>query len=196
MLLKISPRNSKIGDTPNFSLPPGVSCVPDVPCFTEGCYALNCYRRFKNTRKAWDSNLDLYKSNPDTFFKDLHEWLCLHRPVRFRVFVGGDFPDESFWYRFCRVAIGHYDVKFLIFTKRYDYNYTFKPHNVQIILSVWPGLELPTNTDLPWAWLAEDPRRPQERPYIMCPGGCGKDQCGHKCWGLVSPEVPVVFEKH
>lgn len=191
MRLVVSLKNTKIGPVPNLSLTPGESCVPDVPCFTDGCYALNSYNRFPNVKTAWDSNLLFYKQYPDKFFLELDEWLKKWKPPRFRVFVGGDFPDQDFYIWLNRIIAIHPDTKFLAFTKRYDYpfNMGHRAVNFNIILSVWPKFDLPVNRSLPWAWLEEDPRKPEE--YFRCGGGC--ENCGYTCWDTTGP---IVFPKH
>lgn len=194
MQLKISLKNSKIGNVPNLSLPPGVSCAPDIPCLTEGCYAMKAYRLYPGTRKAWNSNLEFYNEDPSEFFREFLQWLIKHNPKRFRLFVGGDFPDEDFLMHANILAIRAPKTKFLVFTKRYDYDYRNKPENLQVILSTWPGVPLPENTDLPWAWLEGDDRRSKNRPHFVCPGGC--TNCEHKCWDFISADIPVVFKKH
>ncbi len=194
MELKISKGNKKIGGVPNFSLTPGVSCVPNIPCFTEGCYAKKALM-YPATRRAWASNLDLYLQYPFKFFRDLHEWLAINKPERFRAFVGGDFPNEDFWIKFAEVVNRHPETSFLAFTKRYDYDYSIKPDNCQIILSTWPGVPLPENEDLPWAWLEEDIRFPLGSMYLKCQGNCS-GSCNYKCWSLIDKDIPVIFPKH
>lgn len=194
MRLKISLRNSKIGKVPNLSLPPGTSCVPDIPCYNEGCYAMKAYRLYPGTRNAWDSNLQFYNEKPLLFFAEFSAWLSQHKPKRFRLFVGGDFPSWDFYVHMTILAQLYPKTKFLIFTKRYDYDYSLKPDNLQVILSTWPGMPLPENTNLPWAWLEEDDRRPKNQTYLVCPGGC--TNCNHKCWDFISAHTPVVFKKH
>lgn len=189
MILKISPNNSKIGKIPNLSLTPGASCVPYVPCFKEGCYAYNSYRRFPNVRAAWDNNLRMYKTERMKFFYDLNWYLEHYVPERFRLFVGGDFPDWEFFRDFNVTAGLHPDTQFLAFTKRYEYNFDQKVENFSVVLSTWPGKNLPTNTELPWSWLEEDDRKPEV--YFHCPGGC--DDCGHECWDTTNH---IVFSKH
>ncbi len=189
MRLKISLKNSKIGEVPNLSLPPGITCVEDIPYFTEGCYARNSFRRFPNVKKAWNSNLDFYMDEPLNLFSEFDKWLTDNKPERFRLFVGGDFPDPIFYLLFEQITIDHPEVDFLVFTKRYDYDFSYKPKNLQVILSTWPGHPLPLNKGLPWSWLEGDPRKPET--YIRCPGNCSV--CGHECWGTV---IPVAFPKH
>lgn len=193
MQLRISEKNSKIGKIPNLSLTPGKSCVPGIPCFTEGCYAQSSYKRYPNVRTAWDGNFNMYNKNPDKFWNEFDAYLLKKKPQRFRLFVGGDFPDEIFYIGISKVIRRHPSTNFLVFTKRYEYDFTGKPDNLRVVLSTWPGVELPTNTDLPWSWLMEDERRP-ESDYFVCPGGC--DDCGHTCWGLVEGSIPIVFKKH
>jgi hypothetical protein len=191
MELRISRENTKLGKIPNFSTTPGVSCVPGIPCFSEGCYAMKAYQQYPNVREAWGSNLELYFSNPGVFFKDWDGWLTRHKPKHFRMFVGGDFPDEAFYMKACKVIKKHPDTEFLVFTKRYDYEYWDSPPNLTVILSVWPGVPLPENLGLPWAWLEEDPRKPELDLYILCEGMC--QPCGKKCWGI---KADIVFKKH
>ncbi len=192
MKLKISMKNSKLGRMPNLSLPPGASCIDDAPCLSTGCYAMKSYRLYPNVTEAWGSNLELYKLSPNQFFDDWHEWLEVNKPQRFRTFVGGDFPSEGFYGDYERLAEEHQRTSFLVFTKRYDYDFSLKPENSEVILSTWPGLELPKNKELPWSWLEEDPRKPDE--YFRCVGKC--DDCGHTCWDKLSGKIHVVFPKH
>lgn len=193
MQLKISEKNSKIGRIPNLSLTPGTSCVPGIPCYDEGCYAKNAYDRWPNVEQAWDSNLKFYQEDPKEFFKELRDWIEVRSPDRFRLFVGGDFPDESFYQEMNRLALNFPFTTFLAFTKRYDYDFNRLAANFKIILSCWPGVPLPENTDLPWSWLKEDSRRPEEDSYV-CPGGC--DDCGHACWDWIDAGTSIVFKKH
>lgn len=194
MRIKISSRNSKIGNIPNLSLTPGESCVPGVPCYTEGCYALNAYNRWPNVQNAWDANLEFYEEDPTRFFSEFGQSISAIEPERFRLFVGGDFPDEYFYNIFSKMIVSNHEkTSFLVFTKRYEYDYDNLPVNLKVILSTWPGLPLPTRTDIPWAWLEEDPRRP-DQDYFVCVGNC--TNCGHICWDKVSPDCPVVFRKH
>ncbi len=193
MQIKISEKNSKIGKIPNLSLPPGRSCVGGVPCYNEGCYARGPYGRYPNTKAAWDMNLDFFYTDCQNFFREFDCYLTAHTPERFRMFVGGDFPNPFFYECFQTLASLHTTTDFLAFTKRYEYNFTHKPDNLKLILSVWPGYSLPKNKDLPWAWLEEDERRPTDS-FFMCPGKC--DNCGHQCWDAVTSGFPVVFKRH
>ena len=196
MTIKISEGNSKIKNVANLSLPPVVTCVKNVPCATEGCYALGSWNRYPNVRAAWGTNLEFYKSDPKRFFSEFSQWIFKHQPERFRLFVGGDFPDEKFAKSYMSLCGLYPTTQFLVFTKRYSIDFSSKPDNCQVILSTWPGLTLPKNKDLPWAWLEGDIRIPADAYYLRCPGDCSSEVCGHKCWGFIDKDTAVCFPKH
>lgn len=192
--LKISLGNSKLGRIPNLSLPPIVSCRPDALCKID-CYAVKFYRMYPNVRAAWEANLHLLLNEPDQFYHDLALFLALERPPRFRMHVAGDFVDEAHFRNACEVISAYSETKVLVFTKRYALPFHVAPENMQIILSTWPGMDLPqTRIALPWAWLDGDDRFDSSLIHIRCSGGCV--DCGYQCWDAVSADLPVVFKKH
>ena len=192
MSLHISKGNTKIGNIANVSLPPGLSCRKDVPCFMEGCYARSAFRMYPTVRKAWTENLEYYQEFPDKYFKGVAEAAKYY--TLFRWHVSGDIVDEKYLEGMKQVALSCPNTRFLCFTKRYDYDYSGIPENLIIVLSTWPGLELPNNDSLPWAWLMNDVRRPLNGMYLVCPGNCSV--CENKCWNLIDKDIPVVFQKH
>jgi len=198
MRLKISQGNSKIGGVPNLSLPPVLTCRENAPCIKE-CYARKSYDRWPAVRRAWDSNLELYKTEPEVFFNDLCLYLAVAQPRRFRLFVGGDFPDVEFFVRFVDIAETYHTTQFLCFTKQYEFLHGVDiPDNLNLVLSIWPGLEMPHGSlDSPTAWLSTDTRFDTyytNQPFIHCPGSC--DTCGHQCWHGISVDLPVKFDPH
>lgn len=200
MVLKISNGNSKIGDVPNLSLPPITTCRPQVPCIGD-CYALKAYNRWPNVKNAWESNLKLYLEDPDKFWGDLCLFLAVTNSRRFRLFVGGDFPDTEFFARIMDIFRTYSSISVLCFTKRYEFVYKHidtVPSNVNLIISTWPGLKVPDIVRVfPSAWLEGDERFYDwfpDNPVIYCPGKCG--ECGYKCWNGVSVDLPVIMKKH
>ena len=196
MKLMISEGNSKIGAVPNISLPPGLSCAPCVPCFGDGCYAMKAYRMYPNVRTAWDGNLALWRGDPEAFSYELWAWLQSNHPRLFRWHVGGDIVDQAYADDVLGFAELFPTTKFLCFTKRYDLDFSEKPDNLTIVISVWPGLAFPEEKfeDFPKAFLAEDPRAPLHKIHLRCPGHCG--QCDYKCWDALQPGMSVIFSKH
>ena len=197
MKLTISVGNSKIGQVPNISLPPGESCVKGVPCLTDGCYAMKSYRMYPNVRTAWNGNLELWQEAPQEFEKRLIESLGGLYTSRFRWHVGGDIPDQAYLDMMIRVA-NHFSspLSFLVFTKRYHLDYSKVPLNLHVVLSAWPGLDMPERIDskTPIAWLSSDLRRSVDQCHIQCPGSCS--ECDYTCWVGLDSGMDVVFNKH
>ena len=188
-----------MGAVPNLSLPPVLSCRPGTPCI-EKCYAKKFYA-WPNVKNAWDSNLQFYYDDRVAFFDKLRDWIQLNEPRRFRFFVGGDFPDLMFLTNTIAIARTFPDVSFLAFTKRYEYITQYWeaiPDNYNIVLSMWPGIEIPDIAKLmPTAWLSIDDRFQHffnGSSYIKCCSNCG--ECGYSCWGKVSVDLPVMFDLH
>jgi hypothetical protein len=194
--LTISKGNSKIGAVPNISLTPGKSCQPGVPCFYDGCYAVQPYRQYPATREAWDGNLELWESNPNQFEIGLVDFLAKKPVERFRYHVGGDIPDQSYLWMMSTIAWNFQGTKFLAFTKKYDLDFEGIPDNLVVVLSAWPGLAFPYGKpgNLPSAWLAEDPRAPLDQVHIRCPGNCG--ECSYSCWDALCKGMFVIFDRH
>ena len=192
MKVKISNGNTKLGGTMNISLPPGLSCRTGIPCFNDGCYARKSYRMYPNVKRAWDHNYDLYHTDPEEYFDSISDEAM--KADFFRWHVSGDIINQKYFDGMVDVAEMEVLTKFLVFTKKYDLDFSEAPDNLQVVLSTWPGLELPEDESLLWAWLLGDVRRDTNAMYLICPGNC--EQCGHKCWTLLQHNIDVVFPKH
>lgn len=192
MRLKISKGNTKLGGIPNLNLPPVITCPTGTPC-TKDCYALKAWKQYPNVRSAWSSNLEFYNENRDEYFNDLLVYVVENKPKLIRIHSAGDMPDEAYWFALRNMAAMTPNTQYLVFTKRYNFNYEYIHPNISLVLSIWPGLALPNNKDLPWAWLYEDERRPDDTYYFLCPGSCA--DCS-VCWNKLSADVHVCFKKH
>ena len=197
--MHISPGNRKLGLLPSLSLPPVITCNRAAGC-TQGreCYAKRMEWYANRVTRTWRRNLLEWENNPREVESELTNYFApLNRPRYFRWFIGGDFPDPKFFAMTVRVARSFPDVRFMVFTKRYDFIKGRIPKNYQIVISAWPGLSVPARLRrrFPVAWMrdpvAPDPRIPSNA--IECPGGC--DHCG-MCWDLSSIGRDVVFDKH
>ena len=194
MEAKVSKGNSKIGGTPNISLPPGLTCRKDALCYKDGCYARKSYRMFPAVRRAWIHNFHCYNNDPEQYFDSIGDQIVMAE--FFRWHVSGDIIDQRYFDGMCELGLLEPLTRFLVFTKKYDLDFSGTPDNLQTVLSIWPGMELPEDKSLPWAWLQEDVRRPINDPYLMCPGNCSEGFCSHKCWSVVSKDLSVVFNRH
>lgn len=129
---KISVAGSKVGDAINFNLPPGETCHNDVPCLTEGCYAIKAYAVYPAARSAMDCNYALLKR--DNGFKLFKKsmLLALSTPKRekdgkegkkfdlCRIHVNGDFYSTDYLGALAYIAQKSKHVKFWMYTKQYE----------------------------------------------------------------------------
>jgi len=195
MKLIFSEGNIKLGSIPNLNLPPGTTCAEGVPCYNDGCYAVQSWKQYPGVRRAWQNNLDLYNEDPINFYDQLCQYLYEKKPEYFRLHSAGDFPDMAYWLLFRDVCKNYPNTKFLVFTKRYhDWEFNDVPKNLSLVFSIWPGWKLPDTKNFPWAWLEEDIRRPMNGYWFRCHGEC--QSCGNVCWNKLDADVDVVFNKH
>lgn len=201
----ISKGNMKLGNIYNVSLPPVKSCGKNLPCYAK-CYARKAYRMYPSTKKAWDKNFNLYKSNPGRYFELLDEFLTKNKPAYFRFHVAGDFVDQDYFNEVLRLVDNHRDTKFLVFTKRFDLlsNYaSYRRDNLSIVLSMWPNLPLDKDlqNNYPIAWMFDKKNKDNRIPktnIIKCNSNCQtcNGNKGKSCWHLRELGKDVVFHVH
>lgn len=183
MNIHISNGNSKLGSIPSISLPPVKTCG-DVLC-AKDCYALNITKRFKHVKGQWEENLNYYKTFPTKFFGELFFWLVNNKPSHFRFHVGGDCPDKAYLEEVYCISRSLPHIKFMMFTKRYDWVDPNKiPNNLAILLSIWPYMKQPTNNDLANVWVRGDLRVPEGA--FVCKGVC--TEC-FQCWNKKTKNI-------
>jgi len=177
--------NNKIGKTANISLPPVISCRK-LPCNKE-CYAIKLYKWGHVARVAWDANLKLAQENREAYFTMIRRHLLRATPEYFRWHVSGEILDQEYLDQMKKIAFDFFFVSFLVYTKQYSFDFSDTPNNLTVILSAWPGVEMP-HTALPLAFIETDTRAFNT---FECEGKC--ETC-RKCWGLRNKNV--VLKKH
>lgn len=190
----ISDGNNKIGKIPNISLTPIVTCNPDAPCKTEGCYSMKAFKRFESVRNARSHNMAIWKQYPNRYFKELNDYMLLKKPPYFRFHVDGDIPSQDYLDRMVLLAKSHPNTRFLAFTKQYHLDFSQCPENLVIIPSAWPNMDLPESI---WnhrlAWMQDGREIRNRRVYFECHGHCS--EC-YACWHIDRIDRDVVFAKH
>lgn len=192
----ISNGNSKLGNIGNWSVTPGRTCSACAckTCLLDGCYALDSYNRFPTTRAAWDENTELAMHNLPALEAILNAYFAaITAPRYFRVHVGGDFFSREYAEMWARVAAAAPGTRFLAFTKQWDcVRGVAFPENFKLILSAWPGTEIPADLLALYhvAWLDDGTVDGIPADAIVCPGKC--ETCG-TCWNL---DHDTVFIKH
>jgi hypothetical protein len=198
MKIKISEGNTKLGTIANISLTPGKTCSAEAckTCMRNGCYAMKAYKAYPTTRAAWDNNTDTAINDLARFESDLMLYFgSLNAPRFFRVHVAGDFVSREYAAMWARVAACNPGTNFLAFTKQWDNVRGVEfPENVSIVLSAWPGTEIPADLRKLYsvAWL-NDGTTEIPTDALECPGNC--ETCG-VCWSLSKRHIDVFFNKH
>lgn len=200
MKLHISNGNTKLGQIPNISLPPVITCRKSAPCASDGCYALKFYKMYPSCKTAWDENLEYYREDARGFWEELGK--VFKRTQYFRYFVSGDIPDMEFLEEMNWQAFNNPHTEFLCFTKQFELVNTwldgaggsFEP-NLHLILSTWEGFTPENPYNLPTSAVYEDGQEIPEG-WKLCGGNCSECGCrGVGCWQLKEGET-IAFKKH
>ena len=183
----LSQGNSKIGNTLNVSLPPGITCQANVPC-AKRCYAKRIYKRLSSVKKIWDENYLAYRNSPEQYFDGIIQGI-MHEGMRyFRWHVSGDIPDARYFQGMCDVARVVPTVQFLAYTRFPFEELGGIPENLTMIRSYWRGFDRVYNSEYP-AFMAIDKGLGIEaaseyyqygvKRIEFCPGKC--PDC-RSCW--------------
>lgn len=201
MTVKISPGNSKMGAVPSVSLPAVVTCRGDCEC-SQKCYARKLERIRKSVREAYSSNLNLYRSDPETYWREVEASVMMTRFFRFH--VSGDIPEYSYFQRMVLIAQRNPHCEILCFTKKFSIvnqylaaNNGVLPQNLHVVFSGWKNLAMDNPYSLPEAHvLYRDGTTTAAPGYNTCGGNC--TECATTdsgCWVLKRGEQ-IVFHEH
>lgn len=197
--ITISKGNSKMGLIPSVSLPAGITCNPDAPCY-KACYARRLAARRKNVRLSYEKNLRLWESQPDIYKLQIKAAASMQR--FFRYHVSGDIPDKNYLNMMVEIADEVPECQFMAFTKQYQLVNDWivekgeLPKNLQIIFSVWRGFDCLNIYKLPEAHVHyRDGERTARPDAQQCGGNCTKCCLGGEgCWNLKSGEQIEINE--
>ena len=199
MGVSISKGNEKLGAIQSVSLPSGATCRP-CDC-QKKCYAKRMERRRKTVRNAYQNNLNILRTEPDTYWREVEAAIMLSRYFRFH--VSGDIPDGIYLLRMVRVAERNPHCQILCFTKKYELVNQYLsdggtiPDNLHMIFSGWVGLQMVNPFSLPEAHVRyKDGTTTARLSAKECGGNC--TECAitdDGCWKLHNGEQ-VVFNEH
>lgn len=200
MNVKISNRNSKMGNIPSISLPSLVTCIK-CEC-NRICYAHRIEKLRPCVRQSYLHNWNLYKTNKEVYWREVEATIMLSRFFRFH--VSGDIPDQDYIHRMIDIANRNQYCEILCFTKKFDIcNKEISerkgklPKNLHLIYSGWRGLKMKNPYNLPEAHVRyRDYSTTAKEDAIECGGNC--TECATTdsgCWVLKNGEQ-VVFNQH
>lgn len=199
--VSISPGNSKLGAIPSVSLPSVLTCRADCAC-CQKCYARKLERLRPSVANAYKNNLELLRSDPDTYWREVEGAIMMSRFFRFH--VSGDIPDSPYFLRMVEVARRNPHCQILCFTKKFAIvNAAVRtglceiPPNLHIIFSAWKGLQMDNPYAFPEAHVRYRDGATTARPDALPCGGncaeCAVTDAG--CWTLTTGQQ-VVFKEH
>lgn len=195
--LSISKGNAKMGAIPSVSLPAGVTCNPDAPCFKK-CYALRIERRYKQSKAAYQNNLDILENSPELFWIQVKAAASVTR--FFRYHVSGDIPNIEYLNNMVNLAHELPNTTFLAFTKQYPIINAYinggavLPDNLKIIFSNWGAWQCENPHNLPVCEIILKGNAPDDN-WKICGGNCTECACrGVGCWELKHGETIAIYE--
>lgn len=198
-VISISNGNSKMGGIPSVSLPAVKTCrICD--CHNK-CYAKKLERLRPTVRRAYQRNLDILTSDPDTYWREVEASIMMSRFFRFH--VSGDIPDAAYFEKMVEIANRNQHCQILCFTKKYEIvngyisdNWAL-PDNLHLIFSAWDNLDMDNRFGLPVAYVRyRDGHTAAPSEAFECHGNCS--ECARTdggCWVLGIGEA-VVFDEH
>ena len=197
LLVSISPGNIKLGAIPSVSLPACITCNPSAPCFLD-CYAARIERRYKQSRAAYQRNLDILKADPGAYWLQVKAAAMVNR--FFRYHVSGDIPNADYLVNMIKVAKELPQTNFLAFTKQYYIVNQFIndggsiPKNLKIIFSNWGAWKCDNPHNLPLCEIIFNDTEINP-DWKICGGNCTDCACrGIGCWEIKTGETIAIYK--
>lgn len=197
--VSISCGNSKMGSVPSVSLPAITTCRK-CDCHSK-CYAKKLERLRPSVRKAYERNLSILTSDPNTYWREVEGAIMMSRFFRFH--VSGDIPDIKYLTRMAAVSSRNPHCQILCFTKRYEMVNEWRmkhgnlPDNLHVVFSAWDNLHMDNPYSFPVAYVRyRDGHTDAPEAAIECYGNCtecAKTDVG--CWSL-AVGGSVIFNEH
>jgi hypothetical protein len=192
-MLYISKRNTKIGETASISLPPRLTCPKDSPCLHYDCYACKL-GHYKYLHNQWSHNLHHYLEYWIEYFNGIEQFLSNYKGEYFRWHVAGDIPDQPYLNGMAEVALDFPNIKFAVFTKKYNFDYEELPKNLSVLFSTWPNYPIPSRSNIPFAWYYDGSETRIPNTAFLCKKHC--ELC-RMCWDkeLLQKHDIILFKK-
>lgn len=188
-VLSISKGNSKMGSIQSISLPSVVTCR-SCDC-QKKCYARKLERLRPSVAKAYQRNLDVLQSDPDTYWREVEASIMMSRFFRFH--VSGDIPDLNYLEHMVDISDRNKHCQILCFTKKYEIVNGFIesggeiPVNLHIIFSAWVGLNMVNPFSFPEAHVRyRDGSTTAKYGAVECGGNC--TECATNRWRMLDFE--------
>jgi hypothetical protein len=197
LTVSISKGNSKLGVIPSVSLLACITCNPSAPCFRL-CYAVRIARRYKESREAYQRNLNILNADPASYWLQVKAAAMVNR--FFRYHVSGDIPNKEYFNNMIRLAEELPATQFLAFTKQFTIVNEYLnnggkiPHNLKIIFSNWGSWKCDNPHNLPQCEIIFPDTKISE-DWKICGGNCTECACrGVGCWEIKKGETIAIYK--
>lgn len=194
----VSYGNRKLGDECiTFNIPAIKYCKLCTAGCAGKCYARKAERMYKGVLEARQRNYDasLQPSFVDDMVRIIGGVSQLQGIKRGRFHESGDAYSQEYLDKLFEIARRLPDIKFLMFTKSTNLDWSEKPENIQAIFSVWPDTKpehmAPKGSKFAFAGDCSNFEEYGFAKSMECEGHC--TECNYKCWDL---EGSVHFHLH
>ena len=183
----LSRGNKKLKKTYIFNLPAVLTCNPTAIC-AKICYALKAERMYPQTKPCRMNNWDVVK-NDSSWVHALINKLHNAKHKYLRIHESGDFFSQHYVNQWIAIAQATPTIQFLAFTKRYEWDYSRAPKNLQIVFSAMSDSDsVPQGKAMAYAGNV-----PNMQNFVECDGQCGPCR---KCWNLDKMGKNIRFPIH
>lgn len=197
LTVSISKGNAKMGAIPSVSLPCGVTCNPEAPCYPD-CYARRIEYRYKDSKSAYQRNLDILNNDPGLYWLQVKAAASMVRFFRYN--VSGDIPNKTYFEMMIKTAEELPNTNFLAFTKQYNIINEYLaeggkiPHNLKIIFSNWGAWKCANPFGLPECEVIFKDTEISDS-WKICGGNCTECACrGVGCWEIKPGETIAIYK--
>jgi len=201
--ITIATSNRKLGSQVcGLSMPNKITCRTDSPCL-KNCYCNKGPQAFANVYGTYCKNLRLYHELGDEFFDKWSAYFKFSGYRYCRIFDSGDCPDANFFKGIIKVCKENSNVKFLMYTKKYNIvnEYLDKnkilPKNLKVYFSAWDKnwiIDNPYNLQIAYVDFDDKTINPTiPKDAFCCQDGTGCCSTCYKCWHT---NKDVVFKQH
>jgi len=181
---------------PTFSLPAEKTCPSATTLCKKHCYAKKAERVYPNVLPSRERNL--MDSKKDSFVYKMSDIIKKRTSPYIRIHESGDFYNQIYldkWFRICRL---NPDKMFMVYTQRYDLNFSHKPNNLIVYWTIWPdSKEIPK--DGLKAYVVDDKKLPKYKKQpkgFKCSKGKGNNITCDKCLYCYKGKGDVIFKLH
>jgi hypothetical protein len=182
--------NKKIG---LFNLPPGKTCPGATRECMQFCYAKKADRCYKSARDSRERNWEASKQ-PDFVAKFVQE-VKDRGLTMVRLHESGDVYDQLYLDKILEICRQLPDVKFLMYTKSFQLNFSGAPRNLVIYWSTSDSSALIPDQGCKAHLLLKGQTPPAG--YVTCDqGGLEKHYCGSNCTICWAGKQNVYFDQH